>query len=811
MGQFARVAVKGIPYAADRPYDYRIPDGLRVLPGMRILVPFGRGNRQTEGFVLQLTGQCDAKQVKTILSCHDDEPVLEEPQIKLAIWMRERFFCPSYDALRSMLPAGLWYEWEEKVSLAAGVTRENAFETVEGDAETLLLALFAAEKPVSLEDCESALGKDPKAALKTLREKGLCRYESIPRRKTGDKTELRAELAVSTDEAALRLGGRFAPAQREVVKLLCDVGSALARDILYLTGTGAGTLRALEKKGLITLTPIPVYRTPKKVREKIPDPIALNQAQQSAFETVMERLSAKKPSCGLLYGVTGSGKTSVYIRLTEETLKMGGGVMILVPEIALTPQLLSLFAGYFGSRVAVLHSALSMGERLDEWKRIRKGLCDVVLGTRSAVFAPLRNLRLIIIDEEQEQSYKSENTPRYHAPDVAKYRSVQTGAVLLLGSATPSVESYQNALDGAYFLCRLPGRFNGQVLPKVKIVSLRDELSLGNDKTISAALHTEISRNLERGEQSILLLNRRGHHKRMLCPDCGSSVECPRCSVPLSYHSANKRMMCHYCGYSCKWQPECPECGAFFRPLGSGTQRVVEELSNLFPGMEVLRMDADTTAGKGGHEKLLERFRKHRVPVMVGTQMVAKGLDFENVTLVGVLDADSALYMDDFRAHEHAFDLITQVVGRAGRGALAGRALIQTFNPDHPVILAAAKQDYEGFFEEESALRRLLGFPPFAALCRIVLFGLEQDDVLRAGIRVREWAEQAACPGVTRVMGPAQAPVLRLNLRYRYHILLFGEGGGAFRRLISNILSAFPGDKRNRKVGIYADYNPIHN
>ena len=432
----------------------------------------------------------------------------------------------------------------------------------------------------------------------------------------------------------------------------------------------------------------------------------------------------------LLQGVTGSGKTLVYIRLAQELLREGKSVMILVPEIALTPQMMARFTAYFGAEVALLHSGLRLTERYDQYKRIRRGEAHIVLGTRSAVFAPLRELGLIVLDEEQESSYESGSAPFYHARDIAKYRCAQEGARLLLGSATPTVETAYFARHGEYELLRLDRRFNAHRLPRVVVADLREELRAGNATAISRPLREELERNLAAGEQSILFLNRRGSSRQLLCPQCGHVPQCPRCSVFLTYHSANGRMMCHYCGYSETASETCPDCGGAMKHIGTGTQRVEEELRELFPGTEILRMDADTVGD--GHEKVLREFEEKKVPILIGTQMVAKGLDFENVTLVGVLAADLSLYVDHYRASERTFSLITQVVGRAGRGSKEGRAVIQTYTPENDVILAAAGQDYDRFYDAEIRMRRLRRDPPFADQFMITVTGPEETRVRRA-------------------------------------------------------------------------------
>jgi primosomal protein N' (replication factor Y) len=465
------------------------------------------------------------------------------------------------------------------------------------------------------------------------------------------------------------------------------------------------------------------------------------------------------------------------------------------------------FAGAFGDRVALLHSGLTLGERYDEWKRLRAGRAMVALGTRSAVFAPLPEPRLIILDEEQEYTYKSENAPRYHARDVAKYRVSRAGGLLLLGSATPSVESAWRAETGVYELVRMPNRYNARALPEVIIADRRQDLLSGDAACVGGILRAEIARGLKAGEQSILFLNRRGYNRFLVCQVCGRVPECARCSVTLTYHAANGRLMCHQCGHSEKKPDGCPVCGGDFLPVGAGTQKAEEELGALFPGVEHLRMDADTTGGRGAHEALLQAFRERRVPLLVGTQMVAKGLDFPNVTLVGVLDADMTLHMNDFRAHERTFGLITQVVGRAGRGDKPGRAVVQTFTPRHPVLLAAAAQDYAAFYENEIALRRVNRLPPFSDVLMLTLSGLREDNVRQAALRVRQQLERSAAL-FFQILGPAPAPILKVNNRYRYRLTLTAKLEKPVRQTIAALSAAFGREPQNRGVHLAVDVNP---
>ena len=543
-------------------------------------------------------------------------------------------------------------------------------------------------------------------------------------------------------------------------------------------------------------------------------PPVLNAEQQAAFEGLDALAAARRPAAALLYGVTGSGKTQVYLRLIYEALARGRTAMVLVPEIALTPQLLRIFASHFGDDIAVLHSSLRAGERYDEWKRVRSGQARVVIGTRSAVFAPLRNLGLLILDEEQESTYKSENVPKYHARDVAKYRCAQNDALLVLGSATPSVESMYHARRGDYRLFTLRRRYNEQALPEVLIADMKQELRVGNGTSLSGPLRAGLAAAMEAGEQSILFLNRRGASRMVTCGECGEVPTCPRCSVHLTYHSANGRLMCHYCGHSEPLPDACPSCGGALNFLGYGTQKVEEELHAAFPGREILRMDTDTVSATQSHEKLLSRFEKERIPVLVGTQMVAKGLDFENVTLVGVISADLSLYVDDYRAGERTFSLLTQVVGRAGRGAKQGRAVIQTFTPENDVIRCAARQDYDSFYEQEIELRRMRLCPPFRELFVLTASGPLESAVLRTCMRLRRSLEGWLAQPPFRdweltVLGPAPASVAKINDRYRYRLTLAAQNTKEIRAMVAHLVRCAQTDKENKGVSVSADVNPL--
>ena len=818
----AKIALQAATYAIDKPYDYQVPPELldTLRPGMRVVVPFGAGNRRTEGIVLALEGGYpDDPRRKSILTVLDEEPVLDGEALRLALWMRERWFCTVYDAARAMLPAGLYFSLQDRWKLAPGVDREAAYAAAgrSEHARHIVELLFVSGREADVAQIKEAFGtKDPNPALKLLRDKGILTLETSASRGVGDKKELVASLAIPPEEAMALVTPRrrSAPLRYAVTELLCALGSASAKELCYFTGAANATLRSLEKSGILRLEHREVFRRVTVEAGERAAPPVLNAEQQAAFEGLDALAAARRPAAALLYGVTGSGKTQVYLRLIYEALARGRTAMVLVPEIALTPQLLRIFASHFGDDIAVLHSSLRAGERYDEWKRVRSGQARVVIGTRSAVFAPLRNLGLLILDEEQESTYKSENAPKYHARDVAKYRCAQNDALLVLGSATPSVESMYHARRGDYRLFTLRRRYNEQAMPEVLIADMKQELRVGNGTSLSGPLRAGLAAAMETGEQSILFLNRRGASRMVTCGECGEVPTCPRCSVHLTYHSANGRLMCHYCGHSEPLPDACPSCGGALNFLGYGTQKVEEELHAAFPGREILRMDTDTVSATQTHEKLLSRFEKERVPVLVGTQMVAKGLDFENVTLVGVISADLSLYVDDYRAGERTFSLLTQVVGRAGRGAKQGRAVIQTFTPENDVIRCAARQDYDSFYEQEIELRRMRLCPPFRELFVLTASGPLESAVLRTCMRLRRSLEGWLAQPPFRdweltVLGPAPASVAKINDRYRYRLTLAAQNTKEIRAMVAHLVRCAQTDKENKGVSVSADVNPL--
>ena len=809
-----KIAVSAANYAIDKPYSYSIPDDMLLRPGMRVQVPFGRGNRPCEGIVLSVE-EGSAVGLKAVAACLDQESLLSDTMLRLGEFLRERCFCTYYDAVRAMLPAGLWFHTRQTYYLtddrswkAASVRQPDALQVL-----SLLEDLGDQAEESMLRQVISDDDRLEKAIGYLLRKKWI-RCDSDFSRNTGDKSESIATLAVSAEEAMeyAESRPRSALMQKNVLQLMCSIGSGAVKEICYYTGASTATVRRLAELGYLHLSLRPVLRCRQIKPAQVEKPLVLNEQQQAAFEGLETQMGQQKPGAALLYGVTGSGKTSVYIRLIERCLSMGKQALLLVPEIALTPQLLGVMAAYFGQEVAVLHSSLPAAERYDQWKRARAGDAKVIVGTRSAVFAPCPKLGLIILDEEQEHSYRSENTPRYDAREVALWRGIKEQALVLFGSATPSIETMYHAHCGRYTLYTLRDRYGCRPLPKVSVVDMRQELKYGNDLSLSLPLQNALRDTADKGKQSILFLNRRGNSRALVCIDCRKSPECPRCSASLTYHSANERLMCHHCGYSQPVPKRCPSCDGPVKPIGTGTQKVQQELLRFFDEDEIARMDADTVNASNSHEHILSDFQQRNLPVLLGTQMVAKGLNLPNVTLVGVLDADLGLYTDSYRAAETTFNMLTQVVGRAGRGDTAGEAIIQTMVPNHKVITLAAQQDYDGFYELELALRKIQLCPPFGDLATVTFTGQDEArvlhgaalfrDSLRACLKQSEYVQDTCT-----VLGPAPCPVPKINYHFRYRLTLRCVMSRRLRALLAHLLRQFSQDRNNRGVSAFIDVN----
>ena len=740
------VAVSNATFHFDKLYTYAVmPDQQdTVRLGSMVLVPFGRGSRARMGVVLACDAEPESAKLKFLFDVAPASACLTPELLRLVHFLKERTFCTYYEAVKAVIPYGAQY------------------------------------KPTVAED-----GVTP------VLQKQLVRHT----------------------ENAYKLVGTLSPKPRPTVKQLAAVA---------LLAGGERTLSALEEKGisravLDNLCAKGVLECSKvnksiDLYSSIPlknEPILLTEEQQAAYDALLPGLEDAAPHSALLYGVTGSGKTLVFLKLIEHCLQMGRRALVLVPEISLTPQMILRLKSQFGKRVAVQHSALNHTERLLQWQMIQDGGADIVVGTRSAIFSPLENIGLVIIDEEQEHTYRSESAPRYSAHEVARQRAAENGALLLLASATPSTESYYAAQHGRTQLVRLTKRYGGNPLPKVQIVDMRAELASGNPREISLAMEDAIRHNLEAGKQTILLLNRRGYQTVAQCEDCREVLKCPKCSVPMVYHKSAHKLLCHYCGSQLDPPPaRCPACGGKLQYRGFGTQKAEEELAKLFPEARILRMDQDTTAAKDAHEKLLAKFARHEYDIMVGTQMVAKGLDFEDVTLVGVLGIDSLLFAQGFRAYETVFSLVTQVVGRSGRAKDPGFAIIQTTDPDNPVLNLAAAQDYDAFFEQEIAYRKLGLYPPFCGLCVVGFAGPKESEVARASARFaallgRQAAKQPDLP--LRVLGPTPGSIEKINDSYRYKLTVKCRNDRRFRDLIRETLTLYEQEKLPGKATVVVD------
>lgn len=730
----ATVAVEKTFFNIDSDFDYLIPNDLvkEIEIGTMVRVPFGNGNRLRDGIVVNLYSAINTS-LKSIKSIVGDKPILSAEAVSLALWLKERCFCTTYECLRLMLPRGIG-----KVSDASAKV----------------------------------------ATLLTVNENDLP---------------------------------KLTQKQKSVVDLLFDVNTASVSEICEFCSVGVSVIKNLEKYGVISIYDKEVLRNPyKDVQITENKDIELSPQQMKAYTTYSNMLDGEGGT-GLLFGVTGSGKTQVYLKLIDKALENQKDVIVLVPEISLTPQALSIFHKRYGDKVAVFHSGLSLGERNDEYKRADRGEAKIVIGTRSAVFAPLHNLGLIIMDEEQESTYKSERTPKYNTKDVANFRCKYNKALFLMTSATPSLETYSNALNNKYVLCELTQRFGDAKLPQVITVDMKQEMKNGNKSPISAKLKELIEDTLDNNKQVILLINRRGYNTFIACNDCGHVITCPNCSISLTYHSASNRLVCHYCGYTKKLDNVCPECkGDNIRYSGFGTQKIEDELAYLFPDARILRMDADTTSTKFSHEKMFNAFANHEYDIMIGTQMVAKGLDFDDVTLVGVVNADNSLYDESYNSAERCFDLITQVVGRSGRRDGNGKAVIQTINPYNQTLEYASNQDYKSFYENEIELRKLLTYPPYCDIISVSFIGENENKVALCSKKFFELLieENEKYKHKIIVLGPSVAKIAKLNNTYRYRLSVKCKNSKNIRNMFNDIQKNISKIKEYKDVSVSLDINP---
>lgn len=804
---YAKVIVDVPSKQTDRPFDYFVPESMRsvIRKGSRVGVRFG--SRLLLGFVVDLTEQSDVdpSKIKSIERLHDLEPALTEELLQLADWMAYNYICPRSIALQAMLPKALKSKLQKKIEWNS----ENELDE-QDPAKRQLLEYIKKEQSADLQTLLEHFPNQMETVKHWVNIGVLHEREQLSDR-IAVKKRVIATLTVDRQQLDSVIAGlrQHAHKQKEVLHALAQhEGSLPMSELLRLCQTSSSTVKALERKGLITTHEEEVFRDPYATRTFKPsEPLKLTPLQEQALNKIKSSMDAKKPSCFLLHGVTGSGKTEVYLQAIQHCLNEGKESIVLVPEISLTPQMVERFKGRFGERVAVLHSRLSDGERYDEWRKIQQGRAQVAIGARSAIFAPFTNLGLIILDEEHESSYKQEESPKYHARELALQRAKYHNAAVVLGSATPSLESYYAASINKFHYLSMSVRVGSASLPPVHVVDMRDELKAGNRSMFSRMLHEGIEQRLEREEQTVLLLNRRGYATFVMCRSCGYAVQCPHCDISLTYHRHSKNLRCHYCGYAEREPDVCPSCESpYIRYFGTGTQRVEEELYKHFPGIRVIRMDIDTTNEKGAHEKWLNKFKAREADVLLGTQMVAKGLDFPYVTLVGVIAADTMLHLPDFRASERTFHLLTQVAGRAGRHHLPGEVVVQTYLPEHYSILHASKHDYRQFVETELEMRRERGYPPF---CRLALITLSQhavSPIVKAGEYLKKKLEQESC---FKVFGPVPSPIPRKNDLYRFQcIVKFPNDDQTAMHLLQSILRKFQDLAGKNKVNVNVDIDP---
>lgn len=785
----------------DRPFDYIIPEQWEDIlkPGMRVTVPFGP--RRLQGFVVGIKSHSEVERLKPIEAVLDVTPVLNEELLELGKYLTETTLCFAISAYQAMLPAAMKVKYEKEIHLIREEYRPLLPQEIQ--------ALFAGRSAIAWKEVEQAkLWRTVQKAI----QQGYLEVVYQIKEKAGKKVIKHIQLAIPPQQIRQAIEAMPARAvkQKQVLTFLLSKNEAVPmQELIEQTSASYASVKSLVEKGLVVEKEIEVYRDPYEHRTFAKTkPLPLTVEQEKALSAIVKRVRANEHRVFLLYGVTGSGKTEVYMQAMEEVLRQGKEAIVLVPEISLTPQMVERFKGRFGSQVAVLHSGLSVGEKYDEWRKIHRKEVRLVVGARSAIFAPFENLGMIIIDEEHEASYKQEENPRYHARDVAIYRARLHGCPVVLGSATPSLETFARAKKGVYELLTLPKRISDNGMPDVHIVDMREELRSGNRSMFSRMLFEKLKERLHKGEQSVLFLNRRGYSTFVMCRDCGHVIRCPHCDISLTYHRAGQRLKCHYCGHEEPIMYRCPSCGSeHIRFFGTGTQKVEEELTKLLPEARVIRMDVDTTSRKGAHEQLLSKFGEGKADILLGTQMIAKGLDFPNVTLVGVLAADTMLHLPDFRASEKTFQLLTQVSGRAGRHELPGEVVIQSYTPEHYSIALAAKHDYDAFYQREMRLRKMYGYPPFYYL---TLITVSHQEITKAAAVTEKIAAylRAQLSKEAIILGPVASPIARLHDRYRYQCMIKYKREANMTSALKTIIDRYQHDAAQGDLSITIDTNP---
>ena len=800
MSQYAQVIVDVPTMQTDQPYTYLVPDEWQAVIecGMRVEVPFGEGNRHIQGFVTALPTELaeSTLSLKSLIRVIDLAPVVNQELLQLADYMKDVTFSFKINCLQTMLPAAMKAAYQKKFVLL-------------DEDHPVKETYFSQSNEIDWDVIEAA---GALTLFKRLREQSIVELRYLVKEKVNKKMIRYVKSLVTTDNYFI-FKEQLRPNALRQHQLLEQLKTTPRETVTFYREKEllSTHLKTAEKNGWLSFEEVESYRDPF-ANHDFPKtfPWQLNAEQQQAVSRILAAEAQGEATTFLLEGITGSGKTEVYLQSIAEILNKGKTAMMLVPEIALTPQMVQRFKSRFGKAVAVLHSGLSQGEKYDEWRKIERGEAQVVVGARSAVFAPLQKIGLIIIDEEHEATYKQEDTPRYHARDLAIWRSQYHHCPVILGSATPSLESRARAQKKRYELLYLTQRAHENAqLPSVTIVDLKEEYAQKNTSTFSRLLQEKISNRLQQKEQIVLLLNRRGYSSFMMCRDCGYVLPCPNCDISLTLHMDVKKMRCHYCGHQENIPKKCPDCqGEKIRYYGTGTQKVEEELQERFPSARILRMDVDTTRKKGAHEKILKAFEEQEADILLGTQMIAKGLDYPNITLVGVLNADTALNLPDFRSSERTFQLLTQVSGRAGRGAKPGEVIVQTFNPEHHSIVLAQAQDYEAFYQQEMILRHQSGYPPFYFTVKITISHPAEQVVAKKSYQIAEQLKNGLSPE-SRILGPTPSGIARIKNRYYYQIILKYKHEVHLHRMLREILETSQSEQR-KNLYVSIDYEPLN-
>ncbi len=811
----AKLVLNNNSHATDTLYDYNVPSSMenKISVGMRVKVPFGRNNREVEAYVFSLCKESEYSHLKDITEFIDEYSYFDKAKTDIISFMKHRYFCSYISAIKCFIPSGVGAKFTRFFSF--DLSKEDAAKKFCAHSVTAdkIISCLKAYGTMSEESIKAEVNKkNVTSVLNKLANNGIIEISTKETQNIKDAVRTFVELVINREEAynLADIMQKKAKARARALEVLCDNNIIELSELLMCASCSKSVVDALVEKGIASyirqvctdssIDLLSAQNNPKK---------NLTPHQQNAVNIIGDSIERSQKQTFLIHGVTGSGKTEVYLRLIEQTVSKGKDAIFLVPEISLTPQMISLVYGRFGDNVAVIHSKLTLRQRYNEWKRIKNGDVKIVIGARSAIFAPFSNVGIIIVDEEHETSYKSEMSPRYDAIEIARFISKQNSSVLVLASATPSVESYYKAQNGIFTLIEMPSRANKSQLPQVEICDMRAEIENGNMGIFSNSLKKAIENNLKKGEQSILFLNRRGFSGFVSCRSCGYVQKCPNCNVSLTYHKSNGKMVCHYCDYKTDVAKVCPSCESrHIRFFGIGTEKIVDELNKLYPKATVIRMDADTTSGRLNHETILKSFGEGKADILVGTQMITKGLDFENVTLVGIVAADMSLSVDDFRAGEKTFDLITQVAGRAGRSSKKGYAIIQTYNPEDEVIIHSANQDYKSFYENEIQTRMLLMYPPFSEFINFVFSCKNQNDAKNEAESFYKNLMVELKNTDLSVAGfpPCEAPMYMLNGKYRYRFILKTPYKKDIYSVIDKIYKKHLSGKK--EVTISIDVNP---